>query len=292
MTIYIDIIFLENLFMNFIIIYACEIILKIPIKILRTILSSILGSIYAIISYTSSLKIYSSIFLKIMLSIAMVYIAFNPKNFKALIKYLAVFYLTSFTFGGVAFAFLYFVNPEKILIKSGVLIGTYPIKIIITGGLFGFVLITAVFKSIKGRLNKNNMFCKIKVLFDNKELITKAIIDTGNFLKDPITKTPVIVIEKKELTNIIPEYILNNLDKIIKGNDLDLGEYKSRIRIIPYASLGKENGMLIGIKVDSVTVCQEENAIILSDIIIGIYNGVLSKTGKYHGLIGIDAIGG
>ncbi|MBO4816644.1 MAG: sigma-E processing peptidase SpoIIGA [Clostridia bacterium] len=118
MTIYLDIIFLENLFMNFIIIYACEIILKMPIKILRTFFSSMLGSIYAIISYTSTLRIYSSILLKLMLSIAMVYIAFAPKNIKSFLKSIAIFYLTSFTFGGVAFAFLYFVNPSEILMDK------------------------------------------------------------------------------------------------------------------------------------------------------------------------------
>ena len=118
MTIYLDIIFLENLFMNFIILYACEIILKIPIRILRTFISSIIGSIYAITLYTSILKIYSSIVLKLMLSIAMVYIAFKPKNIKSFLKGIAIFYLTSFTFGGVAFAFLYFINPEEILMEK------------------------------------------------------------------------------------------------------------------------------------------------------------------------------
>ena len=118
MTIYLDIIFLENLFMNFIIIYACEIILKTPIKIIRTLLSSILGSIYAIISYTSTLKIYSNVILKILLSFTMVYIAFKPRSIKEFFKNTSVFYLTSFTFGGVAFAFLYFLSPEKILLNK------------------------------------------------------------------------------------------------------------------------------------------------------------------------------
>ncbi len=118
MTIYLDIIFLENLFMNFIIIYACEIILKIPVKILRTFFSSMLGSVYAIIEYTSNLKIYSSTVLKLMLSIAMVYIAFDPKNIKHFLKSISIFYLTSFTFGGVAFAFLYFINPGQILMDK------------------------------------------------------------------------------------------------------------------------------------------------------------------------------
>ena len=118
LTIYLDIIFLENLFMNFIIIYACQIILKKPIKIFRTLISSTIGSIYAIASYTSTLKIYSTILLKLVLSITMVYIAFAPKSVKSFLKAMAVFYLTSFTFGGVAFAFLYFIKPEKILMEK------------------------------------------------------------------------------------------------------------------------------------------------------------------------------
>lgn len=135
MTIYIDIIFLENLFMNYIIIYATGIIVKAPIKIIRTFLASSIGGVYAILSYMSMLEIYSNLFLKIALSVVMVYIAFNPKNKKIFFKQLMIFYLTSFTFGGVAFALLYFVSPQKILMEKGVLIGTYPIKMVLAGGI-------------------------------------------------------------------------------------------------------------------------------------------------------------
>ena len=135
MTIYIDIIFLENLFMNYIIIYATGIIVKAPIKIIRTFLASGIGGVYAILSYMSMLEICSNLFLKIALSVVMVYIAFNPKNKKIFLKQLMIFYLTSFTFGGVAFAHLYFVSPQKILMEKGVLIGTYPIKMVLAGGI-------------------------------------------------------------------------------------------------------------------------------------------------------------
>ena len=118
MTIYIDIIFLENLFMNYIIIFATGIIIKAQIKITRTLISSTIGSIYAVISYMSILEICSNIFLKIILSIAMVYIAFKPLNIKPFFKELIIFYLTSFTFGGVAFALLYFVSPQNILMEK------------------------------------------------------------------------------------------------------------------------------------------------------------------------------
>ena len=92
------------------------------------------------------------------------------------------------------------------------------------------------------------------------------------------------------LVNIVPDYILNNLNEIINGKDIDLEDYSSKIRIIPFTSLGKENGILIGLKADSVEIDMEENTINIADVIIGIYNGHLSKNGKYKALIGLDIL--
>jgi len=87
------------------------------------------------------------------------------------------------------------------------------------------------------------MYCNIKVNINSKYSYINAIIDTGNFLREPITKMPVIVVEKNSLVNIVPDYILNNLDKIINGEDIELGDYTSKVRIIPFTSLrqGKWN---------------------------------------------------
>lgn len=290
MTLYLDVIFLENLFMNSIILLATGIILKEPTYILRNVLASAIGSIYAIIIYVTKIEIYSNIFLKIILSIIIIYIAFKPGSFKSLMKHLIIFYLTSFTFGGVAIALLYFVSPQDILYQDGVLIGLYPIKIILIGGILGFFIITISFKNIKGKLGKNDMFCFIKIYEKDKALIIKGIIDTGNFLKDPITKIPVIVIEKQKLFEIFPNRMLANIEDVIKGKDVQLGEYSSKIRLIPFNSLGKENGMLLGIKCDNIEIEYQDVTKKIDNVIIGIYNGVLSKSGKYSGLIGMDII--
>ena len=117
MTIYIDVVLIENLIMNYIILFATGIILKNKIHHVRLILASLLGAIYSIIAYTSVLNIYSSVILKIILSVIIVYIAYNPQNIKQLWKYILIFYLTSFVFGGAAFALIYVVRPQDILMK-------------------------------------------------------------------------------------------------------------------------------------------------------------------------------
>ena len=73
MTIYIDVVLIENLLMNYIILYAVGIILKKKIKHIRLIISSFIGAIYSIVAYISILQIYSSIFLKIVQIVSRIY---------------------------------------------------------------------------------------------------------------------------------------------------------------------------------------------------------------------------
>ena len=134
------------------------------------------------------------------------------------------------------------------------------------------------------------MYCKLKIEIEEKEIELEAIIDTGNFLRDPITRMPVIVVEKEALKQILPDSLLDNLHEIISGKDVDIGEYLSKIRIIPFTSLGKENGLLIGIKATRVWVNHNQEITEIKNIIVGIYNGTLSKINRYSALIGLGIL--
>jgi len=220
----------------------------------------------------------------------MVYVAFKPQKIKSFFKDIMIFYLTSFTFGGVTFALLYFIRPQDILFENGVLIGVSPIKIIITGGIIGFIIITISFKNMKGKITKKDMVCDLKIVVDNKELNVKAIIDTGNFLIDPITKLPVIVVEKEKLKAILPENLIKNTMNLIQGKEVEIGEYLSKIRIIPFHSLGKENGLLLGVKIDEVMINYQETNHLVKEVIVGIYEKTLSNNGAYSALIGLNIL--
>lgn len=291
MTIYLDIVLIENLCMNYIILYATGIIYKTKTKMLRLTLSSMIGAVYAVLAYMQVLEIYSSLLLKLLLSVGMVYLAYAPKTLKILGKQLLIFYLTSFVFGGVAFALLYFIKPQDIFLKNGLYIGTYPIKIVALGAIVGFIILKSVFRILKGKLTRKELFCEILIKMENKEVIVTAMIDTGNLLKEPITGTPVIVVERQSLIELLPKKILENLDSILIGNQtIELGRYASKFRIIPFSSLGKQNGMLLGIKMDEVFIIAEEEKIQVPDVIVGICNQSLTRNGLYTALIGLDIL--
>lgn len=295
MTIYIDMVLIENLIMNYIILFTTGLILKLKIQSIRILIASLLGAIYSIIAYTGVLKIYSSFLLKIVLSVLIVYIAFNPQNVRKMWKDLLIFYLTSFVFGGAAFALIYIVKPQDIIMKNGLFLGTYPLKTVMLGAIIAFAVIIAAFSIVKSRISKKDMFCEIETKINNKIVRTRAIIDTGNMLKEPITNTPVVVVEHTLLYECIPKEILNNLENIIGGDFEKVPEkikekYISKLKLIPFSSLGKQNGMLLGIKPEYIKIIKEEEEEIKKNVIIGIYNKSLTKKGEYRALMGIELI--
>ena len=293
MTIYIDVVLIENLLMNYIILFATGVILKVNIKHMRLVLASLIGAIYTIIAYMSAFKIYSNIGLKFVLSVIMIYIAFNPKSVKKLFKFTLIFYLTSFVFGGAAFALIYIVKPQDILRNNGLILNSDSLKVIFISAIIAFVIIIIGFKVVKNKISAKDMYCHINIKLNHKEIETKAMIDTGNFLKEPITNTPVIVVEHTLLYDCIPKEILNHLENILGGDFSEIPknikeEYMPKLKVIPFSSLGKQNGMLLGIKAEEVVIKTEEENKTKENVIIGIYNKSLTKRGEYRALLGIE----
>ena len=292
MTIYIDVIIVENLIMNYIILYATGTISKVKISYLRIFCSSLIGAIYAITEYTFKLNIYSNIIIKTILSVIIIYVAFNPQNIKKMCKQLIIFYVTTFTFGGIATYLIYVLKPQNIIIKNGMYVGTYVLKVIFIGAIIGTIILFIAFKQVKNKITKKDMICKIKIKINGKEKTLDEMVDTGNMLKEPITGTPVAVVERTSLYDLLPKEILNNTESILGGDFKNIPEdikreYIPKLKIIPFASLGKQNGMLVGIKPEKIEIINEqteEN----KNAIIGIYNKSLTKKGEYNALIGIE----
>ena len=292
MTIYIDVIIVEYLIMNYIILYATGTISKVKISYLRIFCSSLIGAIYAITEYTFKLNIYSNIIIKTILSVIIIYVAFNPQNIKKMCKQLIIFYVTTFTFGGIATYLIYVLKPQNIIIKNGMYVGTYVLKVIFIGAIIGTIILFIAFKQVKSKITKKDMICKIKIKINGKEKTLDAMVDTGNMLKEPITGTPVAVVERTSLYDLLPKEILNNTESILGGDFKNIPEdikreYIPKLKIIPFASLGKQNGMLVGIKPEKIEIINEqteEN----KNAIIGIYNKSLTKKGEYNALIGIE----
>lgn len=290
MTIYLDIVLLENIILNYIILLSTAIISKSKIMMNRILISSTIGGIYAILNYFSEKSGIVNIILKIIISIIMVETAFKEIEARKILKQVVFFYLTSFTFGGIAFMLLYFVNPQNIIVNGTYFVGTYPLKITVLAGGVGFIIITIATQYIKNKITEKTMIYDLEIFFDGKTTKIKTMLDTGNLLKEPITNADVIIVEKESLLGIISKDILENINNIVKGKWISNSDiYSYRFRLIPFSSLGSENGLLLGFKPDYIKIYKEEE-FFRNDIIVGIYNGKLTKSNLYTSLIGLNIL--
>ena len=82
----------------------------------------------------------------------------------------------------------------------------------------------------------------------------------------------------------------NILGGDFKENEDINNEYRTRLRIIPFTSVGKQNGMMLGIKVDEIKIITDVDEVINDNAIICVYEKEFSKRKKYFGLIGIDLL--
>lgn len=295
MTVYLDIIFLENFILNFIILYAVSLVIKEKAGCIKLMIASLIGASYVIIYYLINFQSKWNLIFKIILSVVMVYISFMPKSFKEFIKQIIFFYLVSFVFGGASLGVIYMVNAGRISIRNGIIVGNYTLKTIFIGVILAFTIIIVAFKFVKNRISKKDLFCNIKIIINQNKINVKAVIDTGNFLKEPITNIPVIVVEKDILRNFVPKEILENIENILGGDLKNIpeniqNEYMSKLKVIPFSSLGKQNGMLLGIKADGVVVEIDNEEKYVEKVILGIYTKKLSKKDEYNALLGIDVI--
>ena len=222
----------------------------------------------------------------------MIKVAYNIKFNKGLIKTLIVFYLISFATAGIAMALIYsnaFTivkfenNPENITRRMP---QQSLMKNAIISGSIGFIITFLAFKYNKSKITKNDLICELIIKIGNKKVRLKALIDTGNSLKYSNTNDNVIIVEKNKIfsEDEFKKYIEGGSDENEEKNYKNANNTK--LRLIPFKSIGKENGVLIGIKPDEVIMIKDEKITKVENVIIGMYEKKIGT--KYSAIIGIN----
>lgn len=299
-VVYIDILFIVNLIINYILLWTTAKVSKCRASSLRLIIGSALGALYAVVIFFPKFEIYYTAIAKFIFSMLLVAVTFNIERVARFIKVLSILYVVSFAFGGAALALFYFTNIGAFLgvfLSNGVIYFNLPWKTLAVSGIIAYLAIRISIFAVQARINKKNMYIPIYIIFDNKSTCINALIDTGNSLYDPISQSPVIIVEFQAIRSLLPEDVQEIFDKYSDDNlglvssIMSNSEWVSRFRLIPFTSLGKENGMLIGFKPDEVEIIEDDVKKDLRDIIIGVYNKKLSNNDKYKALLHPELIG-
>jgi stage II sporulation protein GA (sporulation sigma-E factor processing peptidase) len=294
--IYLDIVILENIVINYLILMATGRFSKNKADPLRLLLGSILGTAYLVVMILMpDMKVYTTILSKLLLSVTMVAVTFSFMKLSAFLRTIVMFYATTFLFAGAGFALMFF-NREWGIMRNGVLMTTVPFlgtkwSELLLGFAVAFIILRVVWSTIQSKFLREKLLVRLMISFDKKAIELYALVDTGNSLHDPLTDMPVVVVEFTAIKGLLPEDIKcifeNNLDDDLNRITaaISSSDWFSRFRLIPFTSLGKENGMLIGFRPDFIEIANEEEKIGVQDVIVGIYNRALSKNEQYKALL-------
>lgn len=213
MKIYLDLVFLINFLIDFIILFATKCILKETTKIIRILLGSIVGSLSILLLFIS-LNSFSLFVLKLLLSILIILTTFGRRNF---FKNFIYFYLISIILGGALYLLdisYTYENKGLIFFSNGLSLNIIIIIIISP------IIIYLYISELKSYKNKYSNIYNTEIYINNKIYKLKSMLDTGNNLKDPITKKSVILLNSNIKINkrkfIYVPYKALNTEGIIK----------------------------------------------------------------------------
>lgn len=290
--VYLDIILLINFIMDFFLLWATGKITNLSVKITRLILGAVLGAFYSLIVLFPELPVGSSFLAKNICAIIMVVIAYRPKSVRKFVRALVYLYILSFTMGGAVFAAVYLTGRAPGFIQAwngvgilgGIHYGWLTIGLVVT-----FFLGYGGFHYLRKNWLQQQLINKLTICFCEQEVVVTAFLDTGNQLTDPLTKKPVIVVESAVLEKILPKELMQKVSREnLETNELLVSldqNWASRIRLIPFNSVGKSHGLMIGLRPDVVIIKNERQEIITSNVVLGLVNKSLSREGQYRALL-------
>ena len=287
-AVYIDVLIVENFVMDYFILYMTSKILyyKKTIRpgkmLLRIGLSSSLGVLYTVFSVLLFHSALSLFLLKAALSLGMVFIAFYPKNLYQLFKCAGCFYGVTLLCGGAA---------TVVVSETGS--GHYLLLVLAIVTIVG----DSILKSIKQHRTVDKWSVDLYIQFEDRGIWIPALVDSGNELKDPCSGQPVIVVELGAVSSILPDHIvalLKNTDgaSFFSREMIErLDTWAVKLRLVPFASLGCQSGMLVGFRAAEIRIrTGDGKCMTQQNRTVCLCAQTLSGAGTYQGLVGQETL--
>lgn len=289
LEIYIDVLFLINFVMDYLLLSIEKRILKWNTKRLRIIMASLIGAtatcVFAILpGLYGEVKFFISY---VVVCTLMILTAFHTKKVKELIRGVAVLDLITYCVGGAVSSLYYqretFFYYADALRKN--LFGEMSLIYIAVSVIIATFCITVIVRFLRHQKQMSKEIYEVWLTRGDVCVHTTGLVDTGNCLFDPITGKPVIVVEMRLMEEALEPSLYHDLQKIVKFEDASYhinSENATKIRLIPFQSIGKKRGILPAILLDEVEIRKDSQFLCSKKVIAALYDDVLSQTKEYQ----------
>jgi stage II sporulation protein GA (sporulation sigma-E factor processing peptidase) len=284
--------------MNYAILWAAAKLGRIPAIKWRIAAGAALGAFYSLALFIPGKTFLLSVWFKSAASVIIAAAAFAPLKPKKFLVCLGCFYLTSFALGGLTLGIIFFSHSGRVVSYNGV--GSVVAERFWPGIYLGLAALWVAGKGLACLIKKGcfESFFKMNLLIKSgsEQINIEALLDTGNNLKDPLTKHPVIVVEYAVLKPLLPREVQSCFEKDgepdVWGFLGSLGGNRSasRFSAVPFQSLGNVNGLMVGFRPDEVFIERHGQLVRVGKVVIAIYHKRLDPGGNYNALLSSELL--
>ncbi|ENH98322.1 stage II sporulation protein GA [Gracilibacillus halophilus YIM-C55.5] len=288
MIVYVEVIWLLNLLIDWMILLLTQSITKQTTKQYRLFLASFIGAIVIPLAFLFPSFNMQAWPLKVIHSLVIVYVAFGFANFVTYMRALLTFYFMTFAIGGGLLACHYLFATETMIPTSPTMEPTY------INGLFVLIGFPVIALFTKIRMDKHqfhqlkaNYIYQITISWKGKLASVHGYLDSGNHLSDPMTQTPVMICEQSVLHTWLTPTEIKRLEsssqQLINGeiNHLALEDF----RIIPYQGVSGQTDLMVVFKPDYIQIQTDHTMSTNRRVLIGIQFGEITSDGRYQCLL-------
>ena len=269
MVIYIDILLITNLILNYLLLILTMGYTSIKAKKSLIMVASSIGCIYSLISLFPQLPYSSIIISKLLICFFVVIVAFGKKN---ILKSYCIFIIFNIIFSGLILILWNFVSPPGIHFHNGVIYFNISTHTLIFSILAVYILIN-IFSILTKKVPIDIKEYSIDIYINNKMVTLSGFVDTGNFLQDTFSLTPIVICNYKSIKDILPEEFSLLIDNEINYSNNQLTNIitKFKVRLIPYKTIGDQK-LIIVFKPDRFIINDKLTQVEINDIYIGLSN--------------------
>ena len=237
MTVYAEVLFLENFITGLVILMLTGKLRGAKTEKWRIMTGAVMCGLYAFVLFVP-LHWLLALGSKILFSAMVATAAFGVSTWRQLLKNAGAFCIVSFLMGGVTIALMYMLKiPGMTGNGSFVLKGASFLQIS-AGVAATWYLGTWLAELLKDKLLRQKVMHQVMVEIAGNRWHLKALTDTGNSLKEPVSGWPVAVLSKEAA-----ERIRDKCDS----------ECFAKLLAIPYRTV-ERSGVMFGIRPDRVAV--------------------------------------
>ncbi len=298
MIVYLDLVFLTNLLIDAALLRLTAWSRRLSFRWWRLSLAAALGAMYVVMIFVPSMSFLFTTFVKLLFSIAMILTAFGFVHMQHFLRNLGAFYLISFCAAGCMFG-LHYVLQSSGEILSGIWFSqTGSMTFHFQTGLLYVVLSFLValwfcrsaLSSRQRQEARQAYIAEVEVVVEDVRITCYGLIDTGNRLFEPLTRSPVMVTESSLWQDHLPPDFLARIqqeraEEIVQElDDLEV-RWRDRLRLVPFRGVHHGTRFMLALKPDKVIVRFRDQQYETSRILIGLKGGLLNNEQAYRAIV-------